>query len=109
MTKVISVINWKGGVGKTTFTHNLATGLHHLKFEDDYIPKVLLIDLDAQCNLSISCLSDDEFETEVYDNSRLTIKDLLKHYFVEDNPSINIDDFIFFNAVRARQDRYSII
>ncbi len=108
MAIVISVINWKGGVGKTTLTHHIATGLCHLKFKE-YTPKILLIDLDAQCNLSISCLSDDEFEKEVYNNGRFTVKDLLGNYFVQDNPNIDFDDFIISDAVRAKQDRYNVI
>ena len=48
MTKVISISNHKGGVGKTTSTLNIGAGLNRLK------KKVLLIDLDAQANLSQS-------------------------------------------------------
>ena len=46
--KVFSITNNKGGTGKTTTTLNLGAALAEKGF------KVLLIDLDAQCNLSIA-------------------------------------------------------
>ena len=48
MSKVISISNHKGGVGKTTSSINIGAGLNKLG------KKILLIDLDAQANLSQS-------------------------------------------------------
>ena len=48
MAKIFSIINNKGGTGKTTTTLNLAAALKQKK------KKVLVVDMDAQCNLSIS-------------------------------------------------------
>ena len=55
MVKVIALFNNKGGVGKTTTIWNLATSLT----EQD--KRVLVIDFDPQCNLSIATLGDKEF------------------------------------------------
>ena len=51
--KVVAVTNRKGGVGKTTTTMNLGTGLAQLG------RKVLLVDMDGQSNLSQALLGED--------------------------------------------------
>ncbi|MFL6129840.1 MAG: ParA family protein [Mycobacteriales bacterium] len=53
--KVVSVINHKGGVGKTTLTANLGAGLAARG------SKVLLVDLDAQGSLTVSFFTQDEW------------------------------------------------
>lgn len=62
MGYVISLINVKGGVGKTTVTFNLA---HALKLKGK---RVLLVDLDLQENLSDRAIANkDEVNNTVYD------------------------------------------
>lgn len=54
--KIISIFNNKGGVGKTTYLYHVA----HLLAKKG--KKVLLVDLDAQCNLSAYAITDKELE-----------------------------------------------
>lgn len=60
-TKVITIANHKGGVGKTTSTATLGAALSLLGY------KVLLIDLDAQQNLSFTLTQTEDPEKSVYD------------------------------------------
>lgn len=55
MSRIISVFNNKGGVGKSTICWNLADALGKAG------KRVLLIDFDPQCNLSIAVLGEDAF------------------------------------------------
>jgi chromosome partitioning protein len=57
MSKIISILNHKGGTGKTTTTINLGKALSMIGY------RLLLIDLDAQANLSQSFGVEDESET----------------------------------------------
>ncbi|MBL1210134.1 ParA family protein [Geminocystis sp. GBBB08] len=56
MGYIISTVNMKGGVGKTTLTVNLATSL-----AKNFDKKVLVIDLDAQISATLSLLPPHEF------------------------------------------------
>jgi chromosome partitioning protein len=56
--RVVSVINYKGGVGKTSLTANLGAELAWRG------KRVLLIDLDAQASLTFSFISPDEWRRQ---------------------------------------------
>lgn len=60
--QIISVINYKGGVGKTTVTSNLAA---ELAFRGK---KVLVLDMDAQASLTFSFLTPDVWDKELKNN-----------------------------------------
>lgn len=65
MAFVISVVNQKGGVGKTTTSVNLAAYVAHFGY------KTLLIDLDPQGNASSS------FALDIYNDTELSVYELL--------------------------------
>lgn len=52
MTRITTVINQKGGVGKTTTAHALATGLNHRGY------KALVVDADPQGNITYTMRAD---------------------------------------------------
>lgn len=52
MARITTVLNQKGGVGKTTTAHALATGLNHRGF------KALVVDADPQGNISYTMRAD---------------------------------------------------
>lgn len=65
MSRIISIANHKGGVGKTTTTLNLAAALSSMG------RRVLMVDLDPQAGLTIaSGLEPDTLEQSIYDPLR---------------------------------------
>ena len=74
--KTVSVINYKGGVGKTTITANLAAELAWRGYN------VLLVDLDPQASLTFSFLAVDFWERNYAENK--TIRNWYDAYIDED-------------------------
>jgi chromosome partitioning protein len=69
--QVISLIQMKGGVGKTTCAVNLAACL-----AKEHNQKVLLVDLDPQTNASLSLMSEDHWKEWAHDHG--TMADILE-------------------------------
>lgn len=87
MTKIISFINLKGGVGKTTLTVNIASILAKI-----HNKRVLVIDLDPQTNATVSLISQTDWQ-RINDIDKQT----LFHLFSD---KLNgTSDFILANAV----------
>lgn len=72
LTDVLSVTNFKGGVGKTTTVQTLAACLHKLYPQK----RVLVIDLDPQCNLSF-LLGWNDLRKTLPEYARLTVYDAM--------------------------------
>lgn len=90
MTKVISVFNNKGGVGKTTMVWNIADSLARRD------KRVLMVDFDPQCNLSIAVLGSERF-TETLPTENIPYGKTLRAYLQRFLQSTG--DFEFFSHV----------
>ncbi len=85
MAKIISFINQKGGVGKTTSAVSISAALSIKKYN------VLLVDLDPQCNASSSLgIRDSEVNIyKVFKGESIKIEQVNEHLFVLPS-SINV-------------------
>jgi len=79
LTRRISIINFKGGVGKTTVIFHIATGLARF-----HKSKVLLVDVDHQSSLSLVCLSEKQWEEAIRDGR--TVNSIFLHYTTPGTP-----------------------
>lgn len=73
MPTVVSFINYKGGVGKTTSAYHVACSLAQHRRQ-----RVLMIDIDPQTNLTFLCASPEQWERRK--RSVGTIKDLYERF-----------------------------
>ncbi len=90
MTKVVSFINYKGGVGKTTTTYHVGCSL-----VQHYGQRVLMIDIDPQTNLTFLCAEIEKWGRRK--RNRTTIKNLYDRY-VSKQP-LEVNRFIWHDAV----------
>ncbi|NOS92998.1 MAG: ParA family protein [Cyclobacteriaceae bacterium] len=118
MTNIISILNHKGGTGKTTTSINLAKALNMLG------QRLLLIDLDPQANLSQSLGIEDESETisEVFERKlqQLPVKKISDSFHlvpasldlsaVEPGMYSNIDSYFVLKSMLDRlKDDYDFV
>lgn len=80
MPKYISIFNNKGGVGKTTISWNIS------EYLAEKGKKILLIDFDPQCNLSIAMLGKEVFGKLITNNNIHTIRSFLQPYLQSSGP-----------------------
>jgi len=77
--KIISVFNNKGGVGKSTLTYHLGNSLAELGH------RVLMVDLDPQCNLTICAMMEEKLH-QIWEEEDSFIDDFERAY--GQNPEI---------------------
>lgn len=105
MCNIISVINVKGGVGKTTTTLNLGG-----QFAENQ-HKVLLIDNDSQSNLSQILNIEAEYNLyDLYSNSKVKFEDCIVKYndYIDIIPN-TIESAVLENELHNKQTRETIL
>ncbi|MBI2868779.1 MAG: AAA family ATPase [Chloroflexi bacterium] len=82
--KRICIVNFKGGVGKTTLALHLACGLATYGESE-----VLLVDVDHQSTLSVVCLGGRRWDTAV--GAGKTVDAIFQHFVKQNRPVPGLD------------------
>ena len=98
MAKRISIINFKGGVGKTTLAFHIGTGL---AWQHD--ARVLLVDMDHQSSLSLLCLQANGWQAA--SQAQRTIDEVFRH-FVEDGKGLPGNEIVIQSPMSDRDSDY---
>lgn len=105
MCDIISIINVKGGVGKTTTAINLAGQFA------DHQHKVLLVDNDSQSNLSQILAAECAYTLyDLYSNPKIQVKDcIVKHSELIDVIPNTIEAAVLENELHNKMTRETIL
>ena len=100
VAKRLSIINFKGGVGKTTLAFNLGAGLAW-----QHGSRVLLVDMDHQSSLSIVCLRAGGWEKAV--TNGLTVDAIFQSFVGSDQSAMPGDEIIVRSPMRNVDPDYN--
>lgn len=95
--KVISFFNHKGGVSKTTTVYHVAWMLNEMG------NRVLMVDTDSQCNLTLICIGEDQYEGFATNNPNNNLKCSLDTAFYSKPQLIEAPDCV---NVKGRDGLY---
>lgn len=105
MSVIITLINVKGGVGKTTTTINIAGAMAKLK------RKVLILDNDSQSNISQILNINSQYNMyDLYTNSKVSFNDCISKYnkYIYVIPN-TINSAILENELYSKRNKESIL
>jgi chromosome partitioning protein len=101
MTKRVSIINFKGGVGKTVLALHLGCGLSY--YHDK---RVLLVDVDHQSSLSFTILEPKEWERVVEEGKTI---DAVFQHFVKTNTKLPGKEIIYKKPYSADYPKLDLV